>query len=576
MTATVCWEAEADLVVIGGGVAGLTAARTASLRGLRVLTLSKGGPTDTSTQYAQGGIAVVAPRGDSVDSHVADTVEAGAGLCEVDAVRSIVEGGQAAVAALTDLGAVFDLGRDGQISRTREGGHSTRRIIHAGGDATGAEIQRALNAAGLPVRFGAAALRVVTGADGVRGVVAVSDNGFGVVHAPAVLLATGGLGQLYALSTNPPGATADGLALALWAGAAVADLEFVQFHPTVLHTPGGVGRRPLISEAVRGEGATLVDAAGDSVTAGVHPRGDLAPRDVVSRAIAERMRATGTDHVFLDARRIAGFAQRFPTITASCLAAGIDPAAQLIPVAPAAHYQCGGVRTDTDGRTGVPGLYAAGEVARTGLHGANRLASNSLLEGLVVGERAGAAAVERLGVRARVEKIDSYAVELADRAVVQHAMTEHASVVRDGTGLAAAAARITAAGSVVAITTPAMVGVATGAATVPWPASAPDRVGSAGEGSSPRARQRTGVPVEDGAVPDVLRLVEDAALTLTARVLLTAAAARTESRGCHTRSDHPGPVAGQRRSTALRLGPGGAIESADLDTAFAPVAVGDR
>ncbi|MFD3509517.1 L-aspartate oxidase [Nocardia sp. NPDC058666] len=514
---TVSWEAEVDLVIIGGGVAGLTAARTASLRGLRVLILSKGGPTDTSTQYAQGGIAVVAPQGDSVDSHVRDTVEAGAGLCEVDAVRSIVEGGQAAVAALTDLGAVFDHGRDGQISRTREGGHSTRRIIHAGGDATGAEVQRALNAAGLPVMFGAAALRVVTGVDGVQGVIAVSDNGFGVVHTPSVLLATGGLGQLYALSTNPPGATGDGVALALWAGAAVADLEFVQFHPTVLYTPGGVGRRPLISEAVRGEGAVLVDSQGNSVTAGVHPRGDLAPRDVVSRAIAERMRALDTDHVFLDARAVDGFAQRFPTITASCLAAGIDPVTQLIPVAPAAHYQCGGVLTDTHGRTGVAGLYAAGEVARTGLHGANRLASNSLLEGLVVGERAGAAAVERVGVHARIDELPSWTLERADRAVVQQAMTEHASVVRDGAGLAGAMKRIDAETS-----------------EVP-------------------------VPRTDSAARH-LREIEDAALTLTARVLLTAAAARTESRGCHTRAEYPNPVDDRQHSTAIRLLPDGALE----------------
>lgn len=548
MTATVpvSWEAEVDLVIIGGGVAGLTAARTASLRGLRVLILSKGGPTDTSTQYAQGGIAVVAPQGDSVDSHVYDTVEAGAGLCEVDAVRSIVAGGQAAVAALTDLGAVFDLGRDGQISRTREGGHSTRRIIHAGGDATGAEVQRALNAAGLPVLFGAAALRVVTGPDGVRGVVAVSDNGFGVVRTPAVLLATGGLGQLYASSTNPPGATGDGVALALWAGAAVADLEFVQFHPTVLYTPGGVGRRPLISEAVRGEGAILVDTEGNSVMAGVHPRGDLAPRDVVSRAIAERMRATGTDHIFLDARRIDGFAQRFPTITASCLSAGIDPVAQLIPVAPGAHYQCGGVLTDTHGRTGVPGLYAAGEVARTGLHGANRLASNSLLEGLVVGERAGAAAVERVGVRSRIEEIPSWTVEFADRAVVQQAMTEHASVVRDGAGLGGALARIEAARSV---------------------ASPLDAVSDAAQADHPRDETGSG----PGIFSATLRRIENAALTLTARALLVAAADRAESRGCHTRSEYPGPAEDRRHSTAVRLGADGALELSAVDVVAVPV-----
>lgn len=358
---TIRWEARADLVVVGGGVAGLTAARAASRRGLRVLTVSKGGPTDTATQYAQGGIAVVAPGpADSVDAHVADTCAAGAGLCDEAAVRSIVSGGQDAVAALTDLGAVFDRGRDGGIARTREGGHSTRRIIHAGGDATGAEIQRALGAAGLPVLFGAAAARVLTDDGGVTGLLVLDGRGLGVVHAPAVLLATGGLGQLYACSTNPAGATADGIALALDAGAAVADLEFVQFHPTVLFAAGSVGRRPLVSEAVRGEGARLVDSAGRSVTAGAHPLGDLAPRDVVSRAIATRLAELGDDHVLLDARHLEGFARRFPTVTASLAQVGLDPARDLIPVAPAAHYSCGGVVTDVYGRTGVPGLYAAG------------------------------------------------------------------------------------------------------------------------------------------------------------------------------------------------------------------------
>ncbi|CAM3074124.1 L-aspartate oxidase [Skermania piniformis] len=499
------WEEHADLVVVGGGVAGLTAARAASRRGLRVLTISKGGPTDTSTQYAQGGIAVVAPVGDSVDSHVHDTVEAGAGLCDPVAVRSIVADGQTAVAALTDLGAVFDLGRDGAVSRTREGGHSARRIIHAGGDATGAEVQRALNAAGLPTLFGVAAARIVTGPTGVQGLVVLSANGSGVVHSPAVLLATGGLGQLYACSTNPPGATADGVALALHAGAAVADLEFVQFHPTVLFTPDGVGRRPLISEAVRGEGAKLVDAEGNSVTAGVHPRGDLAPRDVVSKAIAARMRALGTDHVLLDARGVDDFARRFPTITASCRAAGIDPAHQLIPVAPAAHYQCGGVVTDTAGRTEVAGLFAAGEVARTGLHGANRLASNSLLEGLVVGERAGIAASDRRGIPAEVTDATVPARPRLDRAAVQATMTADASVVRDRSGLA-------------------------------------------------DGQQRLAAGVE--RVSTCLADLEDAALTTAARALLSAAAARTESRGTHTRSDYPELDSAQQRSTLIRMNPG--------------------
>lgn len=516
------WEARADLVVIGGGVAGLTAARAAARAGARVLILSKGGPADTATQYAQGGIAVVAPHGDSVDSHVADTLAAGGGLCDPDAVRSIVAGGPEAVAALTDLGAVFDLGRDGQVSRTREGGHSTRRIIHAGGDATGAEVQRALSAAGLPVLFGTSVLEVVTGATGVQGVLAVSERGLGRVHAPAVLLATGGLGQLYALSTNPAGATADGVALALWAGAAVADLEFVQFHPTVLYTPDGFGRQPLISEAVRGEGARLVDARGDSVTAGVHPRGDLAPRDVVSRAIAARMRSLGADHVYLDAREVPEFTRRFPTITMSCRAAGIDPRRELIPVAPAAHYQCGGVVTDLHGRTGVPGLYAAGEVARTGLHGANRLASNSLLEGLVMGERAGLAALERLGeptgAMGGFEKVRP----VLPRPVLQQTMTEHASVVRDGAGLARAARLLDTA-------------------RADEPAAAATAV------PAPRS----------GRPADAVARVEDAALTVTARALLLAARVRTESRGCHTRSDHPRTAPGPAQPIMVRLDEGG-------------------
>ena len=506
----IAWEARADVVVVGGGVAGLTAARAASIRGASVLTVSKGGPTDTATQYAQGGIAVVAPVGDSVASHVHDTVEAGAGVCDEAAVHSIVEGGQQAVAALTDLGAVFDLGRDGDVSRTREGGHSTRRIIHAGGDATGAEVQRALNAAGMPVLFGAGAVRVVTDGNGVTGLIVLSRDGFGVVHTPSVLLATGGLGQLYSCSTNPPGATADGIALALDAGATIADIEFVQFHPTVLYTPGGTGRRPLISEAVRGEGAKLIDTEGNSVTAGVHPRGDLAPRDVVSKAISARMRELGSDHVFLDARGIADFARRFPTITASCLSAGIDPRHQLIPVAPAAHYQCGGVVTDVHGRTSVPGLLAAGEVARTGLHGANRLASNSLLEGLVVGERAGAAAAERADLQVDIDDAQLPSLPYAPREMVQHLMTTHASVVRDADGLDDAVRRLAAI---------------------------------------------------DRATPTEAAALEDCALTVTARALVLAASLRTESRGCHTRDDYPAPDDRQRHSIPIRMTDDGTLRA---------------
>lgn len=551
------WEEHADLVVVGGGVAGLTAARAASRCGMRVLILSKGGPSDTATQYAQGGIAVVAPQGDSVDSHVADTLDAGGGLCDPAAVRSIVEAGPDAVAALTDLGAVFDLGRDGQISRTREGGHSTRRIIHAGGDATGAEVQRALSEAGLPVLFGTAVLDVVTDESGVQGAVAVSGRGTGIVHAPAVLLATGGLGQLYALSTNPAGATADGVALALWAGAAVADLEFLQFHPTVLYSPGGIGRQPLISEAVRGEGAVLVDSRGESVTAGVHPRGDLAPRDVVSRAIAARLRELGEDHVYLDARGIPDFTARFPTITTSCRGAGIDPRRDLIPVAPAAHYQCGGVVTDLHGRTGVPGLYAAGEVARTGLHGANRLASNSLLEGLVMGERAGLTALERLGEPAQVSVRSVPERPALPRALVQRTMSEHASVVREGRGLARAAAVLeTVAGQGARF--PAETAEAHSRATVPMPA---ETLSASASGRPPAG------PAE------LIAHFEDSALTVTARAVLLAAAARTESRGCHTRAENPLPQEDSAAPMVIRLDGSGAPYLA-TDAMGSPVAHG--
>ena len=331
---------------------------------------------------------------DSVDQHVADTVAAGAGLCDPDAVRSIVADGYRAVAELVDDGARFDEAAPGQWALTREGGHSRRRIIHAGGDATGAEVQRALDtaAARLDIRRNHVALELLQADGAVTGVLVLNDDGLGIVHAPSVILATGGLGHLYTATTNPEGSTGDGVALAMWAGLPVSDLEFIQFHPTMLFDGDAGGRRPLITEAVRGEGAILIDRQGNSVTAGVHPMGDLAPRDVVAAAIDARLALTGDPCVYLDARGIDGFKRRFPTVTAACRAAGIDPTREPIPVVPGAHYSCGGVVTDVYGRTELAGLFAAGEVARTGLHGANRLASNSLLEGLVVGGRAGTAA----------------------------------------------------------------------------------------------------------------------------------------------------------------------------------------
>ena len=329
-----------------------------------------------------------------MDAHVADTLAAGAGLCDPDVVRSIVSDGYRAVRELVDDGARFDEATPGQWSLTREGGHSRRRIIHAGGDATGAEVQRALDdaAARLDIRRNHVALEVLHEGGAVTGVLALNDDGPGIVHARSVILATGGLGHLYSATTNPEGSTGDGVALAMWAGLPVSDVEFIQFHPTMLFDGHAGGRRPLITEAVRGEGAVLVDAQGRSVTEGVHPMGDLAPRDIVAAAIDARMTATGEPCVYLDARGIKGFKKRFPTVTAACREAGIDPTRQAIPVVPGAHYSCGGVVTDLHGRTELAGLFAAGEVARTGMHGANRLASNSLLEGLVVGGRAGKAA----------------------------------------------------------------------------------------------------------------------------------------------------------------------------------------
>ncbi len=487
------WQQRADVVVIGTGVAGLAAGLAAHRGGARTVVLSKApGAGTTATFYAQGGIAVVLPfTDDTVESHVADTLAAGAGLCEPDAVRSIVADGYRAVADLIADGARFDEAAPGRWALTREGGHSRRRIMHAGGDATGAEVQRALDraAALLDIRRNHVALRVLRDGDGVTGVLVLNDDGLGVVHAPSVILATGGLGHLYRATTNPEGSTGDGIALALWAGVGVTDLEFVQFHPTMLFDPRGSGRRPLITEALRGEGAVLCDARGDSVTTGVHPMGDLAPRDVVAAAIDARLRETGEQCVFLDARSVAGIERRFPTVTAACRAAGIDPTRRPIPVVPGAHYSCGGVGTDVHGRTGLPGLLAAGEVARTGMHGANRLASNSLLEGLVVGGRAGRAAAEHArSAGSPVARVDVLRHDALERPELQEAMSGRASVVRDGKGLAELSAVLR---------------------------------------SAPRRRVRN--PAD----------AEDVALTAVARALAAAALARTESRGCHHRADHP-------------------------------------
>ena len=382
--AQTCWSREVDMVVVGSGAAGLTAALTAADRDRRVLLLTKGSLGGGSTPLAQGGMAAVTGLDDSFDLHARDTMAAGAGLCDPLAVWELVSSAPAVISWLASLGAELGYGH-------LEGGHSRRRIAHAGGDAVGAEVHRVLSVAlsGSPVTVleHAVALDLVPGGLLVGLVQPGGDLSVGLVRAGAVVLATGGFGQAYATTTNPRGVTGDGLALAARAGAALRDVEFVQFHPTVLWSADAQGQCPLITEALRGAGARVVDAAGRPVLGG-H---DLAPRDVVAAAMHAVMESTGVDHLYLDARSVGRsvLESSFPTVTSACRARGVDPVTDLIPVAPGAHYACGGIATDMAGRTSVPGLYAVGEVARTGVHGANRLASNSLTEAMVMARRLG-------------------------------------------------------------------------------------------------------------------------------------------------------------------------------------------
>jgi L-aspartate oxidase len=378
--------ADLDVLVVGSGVAGLSVVvRLAEVPGLRVGVLTKAELAQSATRWAQGGVAaVLGGDEDSTDLHLADTLAAGVGLCDVDAVRVLVDEGPARVRELIALGAVFDREAGGSLARAREGGHSTARILHAGGAATGLEVERALVSA--VERTAAAvleqwfALDLVVKAGRCTGVTALDPTGvIRTVRADHLVLSTGGAGQLFAVTTNPEEATGDGVAMALRAGVPVADVEFFQFHPTALHHPAMP--RPLLSEALRGHGALLRDAEGERFV------DELAPRDVVSRAMADRMAAQGVDHLWLDATGLDAFDERFPTLARSLRTAGLDPATQWLPIAPAAHYLSGGIVTDLDGASALPGLWAAGEAACTGVHGANRLASNSLLEGMVFGAR---------------------------------------------------------------------------------------------------------------------------------------------------------------------------------------------
>jgi L-aspartate oxidase len=378
---------ELDLLVLGSGVAGLSAAvRAAETHKMRVGVLTKGELPQATTRWAQGGVAAVLHGDpDSTDLHLADTLAAGAGLCDAEAVRVLVDEGPHRVEELIAMGAIFDRDAHGRLELAREGGHTLPRIVHAGGAATGAEVERALVEAvqeSMAAIFEHAfALELIVEAGRCRGVVARFPDGTErEVRATNVLVTTGGAGQMYAVTTNPIEATGDGIAMALRAGVAVADIEFTQFHPTALSVDSMP--RPLLTEALRGHGALLRDRTGERFV------DELQPRDVVSRAETRRMLELGDDHVFLDATGLDAFDQRFPNIAKELRALGLDPAVDLLPVAPAAHYTCGGIVTDLNGASSLPGLWAAGEASCSGVHGANRLASNSLLEGMVFGPRA--------------------------------------------------------------------------------------------------------------------------------------------------------------------------------------------
>jgi len=445
------WSMAADVVVIGSGIAGLTAALSLRSAG-RVVVVTKDQLSAGSTQWAQGGIAAAIGPGDSPEQHLTDTLVAGAGLCDAAAVEVLVTEGPAALGELIELGTRFDVAGTGELQLAREGGHHQNRIVHAGGDATGAEIQRALveaarRAERVEIIEHALALDLVLDdADAVVGVTLHvmgegQHDGVGAIRAPAVVLASGGIGQVFSATTNPSVSTGDGMAMALRAGAVLRDLEFVQFHPTVLWLGSDRhGQQPLISEAVRGEGAYLIDDDGERFLQGQHELADLAPRDVVAKAIMRRMQETGAHHMWLDGRHLGEplWRDRFPTILATCRRHGIDPVTQPIPVAPACHYASGGVATDLWGRTSVPGLYACGEAASSGVHGANRLASNSLLEGLVFARRI-ARDLSRGGQPSRDTRDGSpNAPGVISHTVLpalQATMTERAGVLRSDAGL---------------------------------------------------------------------------------------------------------------------------------------------
>ena len=396
---------EFDAVIVGSGIAGLRAAVALAGARKKILLVTKDDPTQSNTGTAQGGIAAAWSEDDRVDLHLEDTLRAGDGLCDEQAVRVLVGEGPGRIRELIDWGTHFDREAAG-LALGHEAAHSRRRVIHAGGDSTGMEIVRALLARArsfdsLTIRASTFSMDLILRDDRCAGIL-LQDEGTGAIYpavAGCVLLATGGAGRLYRDTTNPPQATGDGMAMGYRAGAVVCDIEFVQFHPTTLIAPGAP--RFLLSEALRGEGALLRNAAGERFMPRFHPDAEMAPRDVVARGMVEEMARTGAPCVFLDLTgRDRGFLEaRFPRITRTLLGLGFDLSRDRVPVRPAAHYMMGGLQTDLDGRTSVAGLFAAGEVACTGVHGANRLASNSLLEGVVFGARAAAAMLEETAAR---------------------------------------------------------------------------------------------------------------------------------------------------------------------------------
>jgi L-aspartate oxidase len=510
-----------DVIVVGSGVAGLSIAQRLDATSMSVALVTKATVSDSTTRWAQGGVAaVMGSDEDSLDLHIADTLSAGAGLCDFDAVQILIEEGPLRVADLIDLGAMFDRNDGGSLALAREGGHSHARVLHAGGAATGVEVQRTLvdairssNASIVEHHF---ATELLVGDDGVEGLRTLTREGtWRELRARHVVLATGGAGQLFAVTTNPNEATGDGVALALRAQVPVADVEFMQFHPTALHAE--ISPRPLLSEALRGHGALLLDGEGERFV------DELAPRDVVARAMASTMASQQLDHVWLDATALDRFAERFPSLSVRLQEVGLDPSRDWIPVAPAAHHWAGGVMTDVDGATMLDGLWAAGEVSDSGVHGANRLASNSLLEGLVFGARVAAAisgggrGPAPTGVVRPLFAADLGGMPLVDapatpvtegpggpaatlgttdgialaRAALQESMTRNAGVVRSAKGLAQARALV-------------------------------EQIDRALE---------TTITTFDGA--------ELANLATCARALLSSATTRIESRGSHTREEYP-------------------------------------